>query len=211
MMNKKNANKEKFKRAFSSVHISDDFVLHTEDETMTKKKKFRSAVAAACTVLALCAGGFTCYASNVGGIQRTFQIWFHGDQTDAVMNVDEGDTITHYTVRDKDGNELESGGGVAIDDDGTERPLTESEIQDDLSGPDTEVTDGHVYLYYKDQKMDLTGKFDEDGVCYVTLKDGNDKIYVTVTDHGGMATSPDRYVQKSELPKEWFDSSNWAD
>ena len=196
-------NKDKFKRAFSELHTSDAFVLDTEEKGMIRKMKFRKTIIAVCTALAVCAGGAACYAADVGGIQRTVQVWFHGDQTTATMTVDE-DNITHYSVKDKNGNEIISGGGVAEDGRGGYRPLTESEMNEYLSEPSTDIIGGKLYLFYKNQKMDLTGKFDKDGLCYVTLNDRDKKIYVTVAKNGGLASRDDKYAQKNELPEEWF-------
>ena len=42
------------------------------------KMKTAAAVIAGCIILG---GTGTAYAANVGGIQRTVQIWLHGDQT----------------------------------------------------------------------------------------------------------------------------------
>lgn len=63
--------------------------------------------------------GSVAYASDLGGIQRTVQLWLNGEMTDATLTVNEGS----YTLRypDKDGTEHEmGGGGIAIEDDGTE-------------------------------------------------------------------------------------------
>lgn len=198
-------NKERLKKAFSALHTSDDFVLDLEDKTMKNKYGFRKAAIAACAALAVCAGGVTCYAANVGGIQRTVQVWLNGDQTDAVITVDEKDGIAQYNVKDKNGKDIQNGGGVAIEDDGSERPLTADEIENHLNNsPTTETINGHKYLFYKDQKVDLTGKFNKDGLCFVTFKDGDKNLYVTVSKNGGLSSSDKRYVEKKELPDEWF-------
>lgn len=59
-----------------------------------------------------------CYAANIGGIKREIQIWIHGDQTNAILEVESG----HYSLDmiDDDGNVIGSsgGGGVAFDEDG---------------------------------------------------------------------------------------------
>ena len=121
--------KERFQRAFAPLHASPDTM--TEVMKMTERKTKRPALRRAATlglaaalVLAL---GSVAYASDLGGIQRTVQLWLNGEMTDATLTVNEGS----YTLRypDKDGTEHEmSGGGIAIEDDGTERALTEEEI-----------------------------------------------------------------------------------
>lgn len=195
---------ERFQKAFSSLHTSDHFKLDLEEQTMKKNIKLRKSIAAACTAVALGAGGVTCYAADVGNIQRTIQVWLHGDQTTATMTVSD-DGITHFEMSDESGNTI-YGGGVAFNDDGTERPLTASEIEEDSADPDVEKgDDGRIYLYYKGQKMDITDKFADDGLCYVKLQDGDKTIYVTATKNGGVESREDRYAEKSELPKEWFE------
>ncbi|HBB60915.1 MAG TPA: hypothetical protein DCZ61_03875 [Lachnospiraceae bacterium] len=196
-------NKDKFKRAFSALHTSDSFTLEQENTTMTKKISFHKTAAAACTALAIFAGAATCYAADAGGIQRTIQVWLHGDQTTAVITVDD-DNVTHYGITDKNGNQLQ-GGGVAIDEDGKERALTDSEIQEHLDSPSTDTINGKLYLFYKDQKTDLTDKFDADGLAYITLKDGGKTLYVTVAENGGLQSSAKCYPQKRDLPQEWFE------
>ena len=177
--------KERFQRAFAPLHASPDTM--TEVMKMTERKTKRPALRRAATiglaaalVLAL---GSVAYASDLGGIQRTVQLWLNGEMTDATLTVNEGS----YTLRypDKDGTEHEmGGGGIAIEDDGTERALTE---------------DGTVTVYYLDQKLDVTDKFDEDGVCYVQLEGGEKTIYMTIKRGNGYATSTTKYILPSEF------------
>ena len=82
--------KERFQRAFAPLHASPDTM--TEVMKMTEQKTKRPALRRAVTiglaaalVLAL---GSVAYASDLGGIQRTVQLWIKGDQTDAVMTID---------------------------------------------------------------------------------------------------------------------------
>ena len=53
--------------------------------------KTAAAVIAGCIILG---GTGTAYAANVGGIQRTVQIWLHGDQTQATLDVSNDGTYT---------------------------------------------------------------------------------------------------------------------
>lgn len=168
--------KEKFQRAFAPLHASPDTL--TEVMKMTEQKHGKRALRRAATlglaaalVLAL---GSVAYASDLGGIQRTVQLWLNGEMTDATLTVNEGS----YTLRypDKDGTEHEmGGGGIAIEDDGT------------------------VTVYYLDQKLDVTDKFDEDGVCYVQLEGGEKTIYMTIKRGNGYATSTTKYILPNEF------------
>ncbi len=193
--------KERFQRAFAPLHASPDTM--TEVMKMTERKTKRPALRRAVTiglaaalVLAL---GSVAYASDLGGIQRTVQLWIKGDQTDAVMTIDQG----HYTIdyTDEDGTKHEmGGGGVAIEDDGTERALTEEELMAHLNEPEVEESeDGTVTVYYLDQSLDVTDKFDEDGICYVQLEGGEKTIYMTIKRGNGYATSTTKYILPNEF------------
>ena len=177
--------REKFQKTFSKLHASPDLL--TEVMEMAEKRRYhipKVAVAAIACVVIL-GSGTAAYAMNVGGIQRTIQIWIHGDQTDAQFVVEEA---VHR-----------GGGGVAIEDDGTERSLTEEELMEEINSPEVEYEeDGSVWIYYKNQKMDITDKF-EDGVCYVELKDGDTIQYMTVKYQNGYALSPERYLTPAEF------------
>ena len=76
--------------------------------------------------------------SKCYGIQRTIQLWIHGDQTDSTLDIKEdGSYSLNYS--DENGNTVEQGGGgVAFDADGTERPLTEDEIMEQINMPEVE-------------------------------------------------------------------------
>ena len=193
--------KERFQRAFAPLHASPDTM--TEVMKMTEQKHGKPALRRAATiglaaalVLAL---GSVAYASDLGGIQRTVQLWLNGEMTDATLTVNEGS----YTLRypDKDGTEREmGGGGVTFEPDGTERALTEEEMLEHLNAPEVEEReDGTVTVYYLDQKLDVTDKFNEDGVCYVQLEGGEKTIYMTIKRGNGYATSTTKYILPSEF------------
>lgn len=184
-------NKEKYQRAFSVLHASGDCVMEVTSMNRTTRR-YIPRLAAACMAAVLVLSTVA-YAADIGGIQRTIQLWFRGEQTDAVLEIREGE----YTLgfEDAAGNTHEiQGGGVAIEADGQERPLTEEEILEHLEMPEVEYRDdGSVWVYYQSQKLEITDMFDENGVCYVLLKDGNDDRYMTVKRDGGYATSPHKY------------------
>lgn len=190
--------REKFQKTFSKLHASPDLL--TEVMEMAEKRRYhipKVAVAAIACVVILGSGTAAC-AMNVGGIQRTIQIWIHGDQTDAQFVVEDGSYTLDY--EDENGEAVHrGGGGVAIEDDGTERSLTEEELMEEINSPEVEYEeDGSVWIYYKNQKMDITDKF-EDGVCYVELKDGDTIQYMTVKYQNGYALSPERYLTPAEF------------
>ena len=174
--------KQQYQRTFGVLHASGDFL--KEELPMKAPKKhvpMRKAVLV-CAVLALIFSlGTACYAADVGGIRRTVQVWIHGEQTDAVMDIQNG----QYTlqIKDADGTVHEQGGGgVAFNPDGSERPLTEEELMEQLDSPNVEENDdGTVWVYY------------------LELKDGEDILYLTVKKGNGYAFSPSGYVQPYEF------------
>lgn len=196
-------NKEKYQRTFSVLHAPE---LDLEDNTMEKRKRIHISKMTAFLAAAvmMVGAGTAVYAADVGGIQRKVQIWLHGDQTDAVLEIRQEDNITQYdlTYKDENGEEHEmQGGGVAFDAFGNEIPLTEEEIMDQLTDEaDVEYKDdGTVWVYYKDQKIEITDDFDEDGFCFVTLKNGEREEYMTIKYQDGYGLSTTDYPDKKEF------------
>lgn len=193
-------NKEKYQKAFSVLHASDRCRMEAEDMMKMKKANYKKTAAAAAAAAILLVGGTgTAYAANVGGIQRTIQLWIYGDQTTATLTANDDDTYT-ITYSDKDGNEKTMGtGGVAIQADGTEAPLTPEEIEEHLNMPDVEYEDdGSVWVYYQDQKLDITDKF-VDGVCYTKIEGKDKTLYLTVKYDNGYAVSENKYISPDEF------------
>ena len=203
------SNREQYKKAFSVLQASGDFTLGDEKMAVLKKKAMlRTFAAAACACLVIVGSSRIAYAANVGGIQRTIQLWMYGDQTDVTIDFDgSGNYSMEYT--DADGNTRElGGGGFDVDADGTKRALTEDELiwllfeEVDVSYND----DGRIMLYFQGQVADITDKFEND-ICYIFLNgtdlNGTDvSLYVTVlkAEDGGFSidSSPDRYLQHKE-------------
>lgn len=175
-------NREKYQRTFSTLHASEDCLKEVISMKHTKKQ-YLSRLAAVCAA-AVMVLGLTCaaYAADVGGIQRTVQIWVHGDQTDAVFDMT-GDGSYTLSWQDESGTTHEmSGGGIAYEPDGSERPLTEEELLEDLDSPNVAyLDDGSAWVYYRDQCIEITDRFDEDGVCYVQVtKADGEVLYMTI-------------------------------
>ena len=184
-----------------SMHPPAAIVGHTPERTtnMDNQKKtihFRritGLILAACLVFTL---AVTAYAADIGGIRRIIQIWLYGDQTTAVLDVQNG----QYTLTDEEGSFIMGGGGVAFEPDGSERPLTVEEILEHLDHPEVAHNDdGSIWVYYRGQKIEITDRFDADGYCYLELRDGDDTLYATIDKNGGMATSPTDYPQPDEF------------
>ena len=188
-------NREKYKQAFSVLRASDDFDLEANHMKQTAKQfRLRKAVVLAAACVMVIGSATIAYAADVGGIQRTVQLWLHGEQTAVTIEFDgAGGYNMEYT--DEEGNDrYKGGGGVAFEADGTERPVTEEELLGALSGPDVEYRDdGSVWVYWLGQAVEITDRF-EDGVCYVQLVNGEDTMYVTVRYQDGYTSSPHKYM-----------------
>lgn len=187
--------KQQYQRTFGVLHASGDFL--KEDITMQTTKHFsmRKVSLLCAAVILIFSISTVCYAADVGGIRRTIQLWIHGDQTDAIMEIQDGQY--QVTYEDQQGNlHQQSGGGIAIEPDGSERPVTEEEILEHLNNPEVEYKDdGTVWVYYRNQSLEITDRFDADGVCYVQLKNGDDILYLTVRYQDGYSTSTNAFVQ----------------
>lgn len=188
-------NKEKYKQAFSVLLSSGEISLEVERMAiMNKRARMRTAAAAVAACVVLAGGSGIAYAADVGGIQRAVQLWIHGDQTTAVFEYDgDGSYQMSYPLEDGEVEER-SGGGVAIEADGTERPLTEEELLDSLNDPEVEYKDdGTVWVYYYDQKIEITDQF-KDGICYLKLSHGEETLYMTIKYQDGYSSSPHKYA-----------------
>ncbi len=201
--------REKFKRTFDRLHASPDTIsevlkMTEENKIVPIRRKYispRIAASVAAAVLFV-ASGSTAYAMDIGGIQRNIQMWIHGEQTNATFTVENGEYTLEYI--DNEGNEkIQSGGGIAFEKDGTQRPMTEEELMNELDliyGPEVEYEDdGTVWIYYMNQKMEITDKFGEDGYCFIQLEAGDKVQYVTVKYQDGYAYSPNKYIQPAEF------------
>lgn len=193
-------NKERYKQAFSALHSSTVMPMEMEKIAAVSKKAERRTAAAVLIACLLTAGGSgVVYAADIGGIQRTMQLWIEGDQTDVVFTYDTDGTY-HLSYQLEDGQSEEVGvGGIAIEDDGSERPLTEKEVLEQLQDPIVKYEEnGTVWVYYYDQKIEITDRF-EDGVCFVKVSNGEKTLYMTILYQDGWCTSPHRFESPDSL------------
>lgn len=191
--------KEQYKEVFDTVAASGMASLDADQLMKSHHKKkyvFMNKIAAAIAAILVVSGGSgIAYASNLGGIQRTIQLWIHGDQTNATI-VFNGDGSYDMAYPSENGkNEQMGGGGVAFNEDGSERPLTEDELLENINAPDVEYAeDGTVWVYYYNQKIDITDKF-QDNLCYLKLETEQQTLYLTVKYENGYAYSYTKYVE----------------
>lgn len=192
-------NREKYKQAFSVLHSSDDLILEAEKMTMKKRTLIKAAAIFGSACILMAGGGSIAYASDLGGIQRTVQLWIEGDQTDVTFTYDPaGSYQASYQAEDGTIKEF-SGGGIAYEADGTERPLTESELLEELNAPDVRyLEDGTVWIYYYDQEIEITDRF-QDGVCYAKVSNGDETLYMTILYQNGWCSSPHKYLSPSNM------------
>ncbi len=189
-------NKEKYKQAFDAIYTSPSLNLEVEKmENMKKRRNYKLMITAAAACILVISSASIAYAKDIGGIKRTIQLWIHGDQTEATIQFS-GDGHYDMDYIDDNGNpKKQSGGGVAIGDDGTEIPVTEEELIEMLNSPEVEYNeDGSVWVYWFDNKVEITDKF-EDGVCYLKLENGEEELYMTIKYKNGYSTSSSGYLQ----------------
>ena len=160
--------KQQYQRTFGVLHASGDFL--KEDFPMNKTNHFpvRKLIILCAAVILLLSTSIICYAEDVGGIRTTIQLWIHADQTTAVMDIQNGEYTLTY--EDADGTPREqAGGGVVVNPDGSERPMTDEEIMErvmqQVQMPEVDYKkDGSVWVYYMDQAIDITDQFNDDGI-----------------------------------------------
>lgn len=173
-------NRERYKQAFSALQTSGKRALEVEDMVNMQKKHRKKIVAAAAAVCAALIGvSGTVYAADIGGIQQKVRIWMYGKEEEVVITEKgDGSYILHY-----DGGEQ---GEIAIGEDENGN-TTESRLQlDELvvtlnqSVDIEEDENGRVWIYYYDQKADITDLFDEEGICKVQLTHEGETVYLEI-------------------------------
>lgn len=190
--------KEQYQRTFGVLHAS-ELILKEEIRMKSKHVPVRKILILCAAVLLMLSLTAVCYGADVGGIRRTVQIWIHGDQTTAVMDIQDGSYTLSY--EDADGKLHErGGGGVALGPFGQERPLTEEELLEHLNQPEVDYhDDGTVWVYWKEQAMEITHQFNADGVCFLQLWDGEETMYLTIQYQKSYAMSSFGFVQPEEF------------
>ena len=102
-------NKEKYQRAFSVLHASDEFRMEVNPMKQKTRKAMPRLVAICAAVILVIGMSTIAYAADVGGIQRTIQIWLHGEQTDAVLDIQNGEYSLTYEGEDGASHEIAGG------------------------------------------------------------------------------------------------------
>lgn len=193
-------NKKRYQRAFSPLHASKDFLTEVQPMKQTRHS-LRRGLTLCAAVITLLTMATVCYAADVAGIRQIVQVWLHGEEKTATLEMQDG----RYTLTDEDGVSIISGSARAIGNDGSERLLSEDELLAYFVNiPDVMYYDDDtVWLYYQDYKIDITDQFNEDGLCY--QKVGG--LYFTIKYENGFSTSSDDYPDPDTFNTEVPESS----
>lgn len=177
-------NKERYKRAFSALQSSGLIDLEVEKMAQLKKKHKANIAAAVAIICAVIIGGSgTAYAADLGGIREKISIWLHGTKTE--VEVTDHETDGGYTFSyEHDGETVTMGaGGVSIDGDGKETWLSAEEVLSEMNNSASVEKDesGKVWVYYYDQKVEITDQFNEEGICRIVVTHGENSAYLEIT------------------------------
>lgn len=179
-------NRERYKQAFSTLQSSSQHTWEVEEMALIQKKHRKNiAVAAAVACAVVIGAGGTAYAADLGGIQEKISMWLYGTQREVNVTENGENGYGGYTFTYMQDGETKSigGGGVSIDADGNETWLSADEVAAEMSNSaDIAVDeDGRVWVYYYDQKIDITDSFDENGICNLTLTHEDKTVYLEIT------------------------------
>ena len=136
------------------------------------------AAAIACAVIIGASG--TVYAADIGGIQEKLSLWLYGEKTRVDVTEDGGG----YTFTYEQDGETESvgGGGIIIDEDGTETRMSAGEVAESMNKHASVLEDenGRIWVCYYDQKTDITEFFDQN-VCRISISHDGEPVYLDIT------------------------------
>lgn len=162
-------NKEKYKSAFSVLHMPEPVKLENKESVMNKRV-LNPAAAIGLAALIL-SGGSIAYANDFAGIKTTIQGWINGESVNVEV-VPSGENS--YEFYDSEtGESLGGGGGVSLDGFGKETPLSPEEVLESRAVELDKKEDGSIVFHFYDQNYDLSDDFKKakEGYYKVT-KDG---------------------------------------
>ncbi len=176
-------NKELYKQAFSALHPSGHLSLEVEElARISKKHKANMTIAAAVACAVIIGGSGTVYAADIGGIQEKLSLWLYGEKTQVDVTEHTGDTGYTFTYEHDGETESIGGGGVIIEADGTETRMSAGEVAENInqSASIIEDDDGRIWVYYYNQKSDITELFEENR-CRISLSHDGEMVYMEIT------------------------------
>ncbi len=158
----KTSNSDRYKKSFDNLHLSGDFSsrlsesLEKEREDKKVVNLFSAGKIAAAIAICSLTCGTACYAADVGGIRTNFNIWLNGTNQNIEVQ-DNGDGS--YSWTDDEGHEY-GFGGITIDEDGTQHPLTPDEYFEMMNNDGSlEFTDDESFIFhYHNLSIDVTDK-----------------------------------------------------
>lgn len=149
------------------------------------KHKKNIAVAAAIACAVVIGGSGTVYAADIGGIQEKLSVWLYGKQTEVDVTENENGGYTLSYDRGNGTEEMSAYGGVSIDPNGSQTWLTADQLATTISASASieKDADGKVWIYYYDQKQDITDLFDKNGICQITMTHEGRSIFLTISEN----------------------------
>lgn len=225
-------NKQWFQRTFSVLHASESSLVEIMTAKCTRRLRVsRLAVICAAVLLLIGLASIAC-ATGLGVIHHTikgvsvFNGSENGYETDMALEIRED--ICTMTYRDQDGmlHEIEGVAKVAVDADGSMRLLTDPRTLSPPGSPTVQYRDdGSVWVYYQMpyshgiaidnddndasiyyasdcEAIEITDRFNADGVCYIQLETKNGTRYLTIKYQGDFVSSRDGYVPPASVGAE---------
>ena len=192
---KKKTNTERYRVAFDSLHLSEDFEARLaesltnkkENEDMNIRNFFNAGRAAAAAAVVLLTCGTVCYAADAGGLRTTISMWLNG-RNESLEVTDRGDGVYSWTDAQGTTHNL---GGYVIEDGGEVTAMSAEEMAASMSnGGSLEFTsERRVIFHYHNLNEDVTDSADSDGNIYIHVNDpSNPNTYFTFTDIGADGT-----------------------
>ena len=173
-------NKEKYRKAFSTLHASDNISLEAENmEKRIHAYRMKKAAAACAAVMVVCGSMTVAYAADFGGIQQKMMTWFHGEQTQIDVRRT-GEHSYSYSYTDENGKVRQGGtAAIGVDENGRETVLPAEEVLEGIGNGLEVMQDGSVWYYYNDKKFDLTDLIDPQGNCKFQFQYKDETLYVS--------------------------------
>lgn len=185
-------NKEKYKSAFSVLHMPEPVNLENKESVM-KPRILKPAMAFSLAAVIL-GGSSIAYANDFAGIKTTIQGWINGESVNVEVVPDESSGYEFYDS--ETGESLGGGGGVEFDEFGNEKPLSAKEVLDQRAVELSKEKDGSIVFHFYDENYDLTDDFKNSSKGYYKVM-RDDKAYYFVFEVDENSTS----LQQNEKPQ----------
>lgn len=188
-------NKEKYQRAFSLLHASENCLV--EVKTMRKRRVLQiSKMSAVCAAVFLMLSlSIVAYAADFAGIRTAVQIWYCGERADAILYYEDNGYVLSW--EDEEGRPMKTYQCMVKEKGKEERPATAEELLESMNRPKVEYyDDGSVWVFYEDQKVEITDRFSEDGKCCISLKGSEKIVHLTIRYKDGYKMTESKLLGK---------------